>query len=137
MGRFQESALEGQNPGGVEQQVTKDASESHPHRLPQKGWYGGDSRERAKKGVERRRGERRGEKRREKEKEPEQENTDVKATLHTLWSGNALSSACCFFQKEKRSGPHRCVPATENWGVCVSTHAATVSAHGLLAGAGV
>lgn len=123
---------EGQNPGGGEQQVTKDASESHPHRLPQKGWYGGHSREREKKGGERRRGG----KRREKEKEQEQEKTGVKATLHTQWGGRALLSfARCFFQKEKRSGPHRtAVLLPLRTVTCESPHTLPLSAHGLLAG---
>lgn len=42
--------MEGQKPVGVEQQVTKNASESHPHQLSQKGCYGreGGGRGRAK-----------------------------------------------------------------------------------------
>lgn len=109
---------------------------THTSSLKKAGMEGIQGRGKKREG---RRGDERGEgkKRREKEKEQEQEKTGVKATLHTHWGGIALSSARRFFQKEKRSSPHRGVPATENGGMCVSTHTATVSAHGLLAGAGV
>lgn len=32
--------MEGQKPVGLEQQVTRNASESLPHQLSQKGWWG-------------------------------------------------------------------------------------------------
>lgn len=99
LGRVRSQQVEGQKPVGVEQQVTKDASESHPHRRSQKGWYGG-MREREK---QERRWAGRG---RKEDTQGERAGTGgnwSQAALHTQeWES---SERCWLFQEENRSGP--------------------------------
>lgn len=110
----------------------RDASESHPQQLSQDGWYGGNSRDRERKREEGRwAGEERGEKSAGTGK-----NRNRGCPTHPLgWDSSEL---CWLFlprRKENRS-PMLC-SNSESCGVCVSTRAATLSAHGLLAGTGV
>lgn len=99
-----------------------DASESHPHQLPQKGWYGGDSRERGKKG----RGEE--EMREEKEKEEREgkragigENGRQGHPAHPL--GWDCSELCLPFlsKREKKQSPPWCSCHREQWRVRLHT----------------
>ena len=118
--------MAGQKPVGVEQQVPKDKDASEPT-------HTNSLRKAGKRGIwERRRTREKGEKTGRRRKEQEQEG--LEQGLHTPRAGRAPSALAVLSRRKQKLSP---ALSPQCWELQrgLSTHAATLPAHGLLAGA--